>query len=315
MRCRTCGKKAAINMRHHRLSLCASHFTEWLPAQTERFIQKQKMFTKEDRVLVAVSGGKDSLALWDILWQLGYQTEGLYINLGIDESIGYSARSQEFARSFADQRGLHLHTIDISTDYQETLSEMAMRTKRGQENPCSLCGLVKRHLFNRAAVDGGFDALATAHNLDDEAAILLANTLEWSLEHLSRGQPVLPAAPGFARKVKPFGRIHEFESAAYAFLSGIQWMPDECPFSNDSKQLYYKGYLNQWENEMPGLKLRFYSNYLKALDSNAFPDRQEKASDLEGKRCPNCRQPTITGGLCAFCKLIENKDQPKYSLS
>jgi len=305
MRCRTCGQKAAINMRHHKLSLCAEHYLEWLPEQVERFINKQKLFTKEERVLVSVSGGKDSLALWDILSRLGYTTEGLYIDLGIDESIGYSSRSRQFAQQFADQRGLKLTIVSLAGGYQESLPELAARTKRGQENQCSLCGLVKRHLFNQAALDGGFDALATAHNLDDEAAILLANTLEWSLEHLSRGQPLLPAAPGFARKVKPFARVYEFESAAYAFLRGIRWMPDECPFSRASKQIYYKSHFNEWEEEMPGAKLRFYNNYLKALDSGAFPARQEQAAALEDQRCPNCGQPTTTGGLCAFCRLFE----------
>ena len=305
MRCRTCGEKAAINMRHHRLSLCAQHYLEWLPEQVERFIQKQSLFSKEDRVLVAVSGGKDSLAMWDMLERLGYKTEGLYIDLGIDESIGYSDNSCEFAQQFADQHGLNLRVVQLSGDYHETLPELAMRTKRGRENPCSLCGLIKRHLFNQAALEGGFDALATAHNLDDEAAILLANTLEWSLEHLSRGQPLLPAAPGFARKVKPFARIYEFESAAYAFLRGIQWMPDECPFSRDSKQIYYKSTLNEWEDEMPGTKLRYYNNYLRALDAGSFPERQEPANVLDERRCPNCGQPTTTGGLCAFCRLFE----------
>jgi len=61
MRCRKCGQRAAINMRHHRLALCSIHFPEWLMEQTQRFIEKYNMFTPSDRLLVAVSGGKDSL--------------------------------------------------------------------------------------------------------------------------------------------------------------------------------------------------------------------------------------------------------------
>lgn len=294
-------------MRHHRLSLCAEHYLEWLPAQVNRFIEKQNLFSKNDRVLVAVSGGKDSLALWDILTTLGYETEGLYIDLGIDEGIAYSSHSKVYAEKFANQHGLKLNIVSLSSDFHETLTEMSMRTKRGRENPCSLCGMVKRHLFNRAALESACGALATAHNLDDEAAILLANTLEWSLERLSRGQPALPGSAGFARKVKPFARVSEFESAAYAFLRGIAWMPEECPFSKDSKQIYFKSYLNQWEDAMPGAKLRFYNNYLKALDQGAFPNRQEPELALDAKACPACGQPTTTGGLCAFCRLIEEK--------
>jgi len=59
MKCRKCSAKAALNMRQHRLALCSEHFLEWLPEQTQRFIEKYRMFTPEERILVAVSGGKD----------------------------------------------------------------------------------------------------------------------------------------------------------------------------------------------------------------------------------------------------------------
>ena len=76
MRCRKCGAKAVINMRQHKLALCKTHFLEWFVEQTERFIRKYRMFTRHERILVAVSGGKDSLALWDVLWRLGYRPTG-----------------------------------------------------------------------------------------------------------------------------------------------------------------------------------------------------------------------------------------------
>src|SRR5512136_1492218 len=111
MKCNTCTEKAVIHMRQHKLALCKEHFLEWLPAQTQRFIQKYEMFSQSERILVAVSGGKDSLSLWDILWRLGYQADGLYIGLGIDEGIGYSAESHRLAEKFAQERGLTLHVV------------------------------------------------------------------------------------------------------------------------------------------------------------------------------------------------------------
>jgi len=69
-------------MRQHRLAFCKEHYIEWFIEQTERSIEKYHMFSRDARILVAVSGGKDSLALWDVLWQLGYQADGLYIHLG-----------------------------------------------------------------------------------------------------------------------------------------------------------------------------------------------------------------------------------------
>lgn len=305
MRCRKCGEKAVINMRHHRLSLCKTHFLEWIPSQVQRFIEKYRMFKPDDIVLVAVSGGKDSLALWDVLHNLGYQTEGIYIDLGIDERTAYSQDSRKAAKNFSDKCNLPLHVIDLQSNYGESIQEINQRTHRGRKKPCSMCGLVKRHILNEFATQGKFDVLVTGHNLDDEAAILFANTLDWSLEFLARGYPLLPEKPGFPRKAKPFCRIYERESAAYAILREIDYVNNECPFSIDSKQLYNKKILNEWEDEQPGIKLRFYLHYLKALDKGAFTQAHEQDMEITKQLCPECGQPTNTGGLCAFCRLFE----------
>lgn len=305
MRCRKCGEKAVINMRQHRLALCKEHFLEWLPEQTERFIRKYGMFSRTDRLLVAVSGGKDSLALWDVLWKLNYQADGLYVHLGIDQKTGYSDRSEDCARKFALERNLKLLVVNVQEQFGESIPQIAARSRRGQGKVCSVCGLAKRHIFNQTAQAQGYTALLTAHNLDDEAAFLLSNTLDWSLPRLARGFAVLPAAPGFVRKVKPFCRFYERETAAYAILREIAYLPDECPYAIGSKQLFFKEDLNRWEDEMPGTKLRFYLNYLAALDEGVFPERQEDAEILSGKLCARCGQPTTAGELCAFCRMFE----------
>src|SRR5512138_3040754 len=137
MKCKKCGSKAAVNMRQHKLALCKEHYLEWVPEQAERFIKKYGMFSRADRILVAVSGGKDSLSLWEILIRLGYRADGLYIGLGIDEGIGYSAESHRLCQQFADERGLHLNVVDVAKAYGETIPQMAARTRRGKDRPCS----------------------------------------------------------------------------------------------------------------------------------------------------------------------------------
>ncbi len=190
MKCRKCGNEAVINMRQHKLALCDEHFLEWIPEQTQRFIEKYKMFKPGERILVAVSGGKDSLGLWDVLLRLGYHADGMYIGLGIDGGVDYSNQSHEMCVRFLSNLQSpipntqypipNLHVVDIAKLYGETIPEVASRTMRGRNKPCSVCGLVKRHVMNRIARDGGYDVLATGHNLDDEAAVLLGNTLTWN---------------------------------------------------------------------------------------------------------------------------------------
>src|SRR6185437_12725420 len=129
--------------------------------------------------------------------------------------------------------------------------------------PCSACGLSKRHVFNDAARSNGYDVLATGHNLDDEAAVLLGNVLRWEAGYLGRQQPVLPAAPGFVRKVKPLVRLGERELAAYCVLTGIDYIVEECPMAAGNRHLGYKELLNDLEERSPGTKAAFLFGFVE----------------------------------------------------
>lgn len=308
MKCRKCGGKASLNMRQHRLALCKEHFLEWVPEQTERFIKKYQMFTREEKILVAVSGGKDSLALWDILTRLGYQADGLYLGLGIDGGIGYSHESQRLTEKFASENNLKLHVLDVEKEYGSSIPVLSAISHRGHGKPCAVCGLAKRHEMNRIARDLGYDVLATGHNLDDEAAVLFGNTMQWASEYLLRQGPVLPASDGLARKVKPLCRFYEREMTAYSLARGIEYIYDECPFAEGSKQIFYKEALNQLETARPGAKLTFYVKFLDAKKSGElFIDKNIEQAHLHA--CPKCGQPTSAPGLCSFCRMIEKADQ------
>lgn len=248
-----------------------------------------------ERVLVAVSGGKDSLALWDMLVDLGYDVDGLYLGLGIGD---YSGESGTLTRAFAHQRGLTLREIDLPADVGFDIPTGAKAARRV---PCSACGLSKRHLFNSAAVDGGYDVVATGHNLDDEAAVLFGNVLRWATDYLGRQLPVLPAADGFVRKVKPLIRLGERETAAWCVLRGIDYIVEECPMAAGNKHLGYKEALNAIEEQSPGTKNAFYFGFLSRASHLFTPEAQDERDDL--RPCATCGSPT-TGDVCAFCKLV-----------
>lgn len=304
MKCRKCGEKAVINLRQHRLALCKDHYLGWIPGQVDRFIHKYRMFSQQDRILVAVSGGKDSLALWDILSILGIMADGLYIDLGIDEGIHYSHNSRQTVQIFADARKQNLNIVNVKQEFGQTIPQMANKTSRGKGKPCAVCGLVKRHIMNRVAREEGYDVLATGHNLDDEAAVLFGNTLNWELNYLARQGPVLEANhPGLIRKVKPLFRLSERELAAYVLLKQIRYIYDECPHAIGSKAITYKELLNNMEEQRPGAKLNFYLSFLKAKKKGLFNAiDQEQTEKLN--TCPNCGQPTTAPGECTFCRMV-----------
>jgi uncharacterized protein (TIGR00269 family) len=298
MKCVVCRGPAVIDVRRHNSNYCSEHFLRLCRDQVAKAVKDHDMLAPGDRVLVAVSGGKDSLALWDILRELGYDADGLYLGLGIE---GYSDASRDVARSFAAQRGLTLLEVDLPTDHGFDVPNGARAANRV---PCSACGLSKRHLFDDAARRGGYDVVATGHNLDDEAAVLFGNVLRWQVDYLGRQLPVLPARHGFPKKVKPLVRLGERETAAYCVLRGIDYQVEECPMAAGNKHLGYKAALNAIEATSPGSKHDFYFGFLARVSERFTPDAHAEQEDL--RPCVRCGAPTPGGGsLCAFCKLVE----------
>jgi uncharacterized protein (TIGR00269 family) len=294
MKCRQCAADAVIDVRRHHAAFCRDCFLAHCRRQVAKVIDKHRMIAAGERVLVAVSGGKDSLAVWDILLDLGYSADGVYLGLGIGD---YSDESASYARGFAARRGARLIEVDLGEQVGFTIPLAAQRVHR---SPCSACGLSKRHLLNRAAVDGGYDVLVTGHNLDDEAAVLLGNVLQWSMDYLARQQPVLPESPGFARRVKPLIGLSERESAAYCVLSGIDYIVEECPMAVGNRHLRYKEALNAIEEQSPGAKATFFAGFLDQLTPLLADVAAEEKAAVG--TCARCGSPT-TSEVCAFCRL------------
>ena len=135
MKCVTCRGPAIIDIRRHNSNFCAEHFIEQCQRQVRKAIDEFEMILPEDKILVAVSGGKDSLAIWDLLVDLGYEVDGLYIGLGIGE---YSDISLDYARAYAQTRNLRLIEVDVPSTFGFDIPSGSRAAKRV---PCSACGL------------------------------------------------------------------------------------------------------------------------------------------------------------------------------
>jgi tRNA-5-methyluridine54 2-sulfurtransferase len=292
MKCKRCRGKAEVNVRQHNAAFCRPCFIFFFQRQVQRAIEKQHMFSTQEEVLVAVSGGKDSLALWDVLADLGYRTAGMHLELGIG---AYSRASTEKTEAFAQRRGLRLISVRLE-DEGLSIPTLSASTNRPA---CAACGTSKRHHFDRVAHEHGFAVLATGHNLDDEAARLLGNVLHWQVPHLGKQHPVLESThERFARKVKPLYRISEYETAVYAFFRGIDYIVDECPNSVGATQLVYKDVLNRLEAVMPGTKLSFVREFLR-VGRPAFAAQPGGSP----QSCSRCGMPAF-GALCSYCSLL-----------
>ncbi len=301
MRCATCRDVAVIEEPRHRAAWCAHHFSDHVLRQVRKAIDRppgttpQRMFSYADRILVAVSGGKDSLALWDVLLSLGYRADGLYVGLGIG---GYSQRSATICRDFAKRHDARLHEVALAEEYGYTTPSGANATDR---SACAVCGLSKRYVFNRVAVEHGYDVMVTGHNLDDEAATLLGNLVRWNDGLLARQHPVLEASgDNQVRKCKPLYRLSEREMAAYCVVRGIDYVVEECPLVEGNTGHELKQALDVLEAATPGLKAQLLFGFLERHER--FRPEDGEAVDLQA--CGRCGMPTI-GEVCAFCRQHE----------
>jgi len=291
-RCRICKREGFIYLRHANLPLCKEHFIKRVLSVVQDTIRKFKMFSKKDIVLVAVSGGKDSLALWHILHQLGYKTEGLHIELGLGQ---FSEVSKQYSELFARKYELKLHLFSIKDELGSSIEELV---KKSYEKPCSLCGTVKRYMLNKAARTLGLNIIATGHNLDDECARLLGNMLNWELDYIHRQYPVLPEEDGLAKKVKPLVFLSGKELQMYCEAESIEHTDLSCPYSKGARSLALLDIIEMIEEKYPATKIRFIRGFYKIRD-RFIPTKQSKLHE-----CASCGMPTASEKeLCRFCRI------------
>jgi tRNA-5-methyluridine54 2-sulfurtransferase len=288
MRCRECGEKSVYN------KLCVKHFFEYVETTVKDTIKRFKLLKKSEKILVAISGGKDSQVLLVMLHALGYKPEGLLIDEGIDN---YREFTLADTRKLCKKLDIKLKVISFKKEYGATLDAML---KKKKHKPCTLCGTFRRFVLNKYA--RGYDKIATGHNLDDEAQAILMNILSNHLNLLPRLGPMsgVEKHAGFVSRVKPLYLIKEKEVRLYAFLKKLHIAPNECPYVPESLRGRIREWMNDYENEHPGMKKNiiewFLNNYKKILKNLG-----EKQAI---KICESCGFPSY-GGVCKACLLQE----------
>lgn len=295
MKCCVCKGPAFVKFPAHNAAFCGEHLDAFFLRQVAHTIKKYRMMPPGVRVMVALSGGKDSLVAALVLHRLGYRVEALFLDLGIVEG-DFSPASQKTCEEFCSARSIPLHVISLREKFGKTIPDIARRYPR----LCAICGVTKRHIMNEYTLKSGAFALVTGHTLDDMSAALFANLLRWDLHYLAKGLPVLPAENGFVRKLKPLALQCEDEITAFARLHGIKPVEARCPYAAEAKFKRYKAKLNALEEQSPGLKRAFYNGYTQ----NTHRFQEETARPLL-TTCHVCGQLS-SANVCTFCRIWRN---------
>lgn len=287
-KCARCRKRATICLPAHHANFCPECFQHYFENAVNRAIKKMGI-SRDIPLMVAVSGGKDSLATWEILHNLGFSTRGLFIDLQIDE---FSRSSRETVQKFAFERGFSWSAYDLKSQFGYTIPELYQIRKK---NFCSLCGRLKRQFINRLATREEYRTVATGHNLDDEASRLLGNLISNRQDFVDKQYPFLPSPhPRIPAKIKPLYRLEKIEIQYYCELKNIQPVKKQCPFAKGATSNYYQQTLDFLEDKMPGTKRNFLYSYLRKKKNLVYEE--------PFKTCRECGEPAYSE-LCGICSL------------
>ncbi|MEM2238890.1 MAG: ATP-binding protein [Candidatus Bathyarchaeia archaeon] len=292
VKCKRCGVvKEGVYLPSYNLKLCLDCFQLFFENKTQKTIEKFKMFSKNDKIAVAISGGKDSTALAKSLKNLGYNIHLVHINCQIEEE-NYSKNCQETVEKFAEEENLPLTILDFK---KEVEVDVKLAAKIASKEICALCGMVKRYLLNREAAE--FDVLVTGHTLDDEAANLLSSLIFWR-EFLERQWPVLREEGPLKKKAKPFCLTFERETKLYCDILKLPYVKNPCPLRGGT-YVFFKKIIQEVEREMPSSIIGFYKGFLKRKEKLGLTPRKENLMP-----CRNCGYLTVAE-VCSFCRLKE----------
>jgi len=301
MPCKNCLNKPVIKLTNNNIQLCKQHFVKYFERKVLSTIKNYKLIDKNDKVGVAVSGGKDSLSVLNILNMLKEKTRRFTLEaIAIDEGIeGYRDETLETAKKFCKQNKIKLHIFSYKNEFGDTLDNFLKKSKM---KACSMCGPFRRYLLNKKSKELGFTKLATGHNLDDESQTIMMNYFRRNLETSARLGPIsgITKDKRFIKRIKPLYLVTEKEVATYAFLKGLTTKFNECPHNSDSYRGDVRDLLNNMEAKYPGTKHSIITSFLELL-----PILKESFKGfIPIQSCKNCGEPS-SQEICQTCKIVE----------
>jgi uncharacterized protein (TIGR00269 family) len=304
MKCSRCEKRAVYSGQGQ--NYCKSHFLEYFESKVTKTISKYKLLKTGDKVCVATSGGKDSLAVLYMtnLYCKKYRIE--CFALVVDEGIkGYRDYTIEDLKVFCKIYNIRLHIVSFKEKFGDTLDNIQGKGLEKNKKPCTVCGIFRRTLLNRAARELGATKLVTGHNLDDEAQSFMMNTLLGNMSHNASLGPITGLSDNdkFVPRVKPLYFMLEKETRLFALLKGFKVNFAECPNIKMSFRKVIRDELNIIENSLPGAKNGIVNSFLEILPLLKEHYRNKKQKKTFNY-CKNCGD-ACSGEVCNSCKLEE----------
>lgn len=288
-KCVSCKREARVRILY---PFCEACFLKHYERRVETVMRRYRLIEPQDKVLVAVSGGKDSLSCAHFLnryrEKVDFDVAVLHIDVGIVECT--NERTERVVRSFCEQRGIEFYHLTFE-DYLGVNPEILFRKSRRPQ--CSLCGMLKRYIMNRFARERGFNKVATGHCCDDIVRFFFKNWISRNFTWIMKLRPITESNhPKVITRIRPLFESLELENYTYAMINNINVAGcSRCSFFLRKDKWY--DILRMIEKRDPYFKLNFVRGLHKIKWYNT--DDQRVLNE-----CIRCGEPTDKE-ICSVC--------------
>jgi uncharacterized protein (TIGR00269 family) len=331
--CSRCTKNHAVMTRYSGEHVCKSCFLKEVEDKIRKTMAHYKMLDANDKLVLAVSGGKDSTVLARTISKIhgnllrqqamnGHRPVAITIDEGITK---YRAESIAIAKStcndigidhlvfsFKDEFGMDLDAMVAAMGRDEFLETIVQKQPEGQlknafkiiAKPCSICGVLRRRVLNDLAAGLHATKLATGHNLNDEAETFFINLFKGDINRMGRAGAVLSddESSPFVKKIKPLQNVPQQDIVLYLYYTGGDFQDSPCPYARD----------NVFRGEARGMLTRLEGNHagtlfnIKKFMDVVYPILARSTDQKQFSACSKCGAPKSKElDICMACYYVD----------
>ena len=331
--CSRCTKNRAVMTRYSGEHVCKACFLKEVEDKVRKTMAHHKMLDANDKLVLALSGGKDSTVLARTISKIhgnllhqqamnGHPPVAITIDEGI---VNYRAESIAIARttcadlgidhvvfSFKDEFGMDLDEMVAAMESDGFLEKMDKKQPVGQlknafkiiGKPCSICGVLRRRVLNDLAAGLHATKLATGHNLNDEAETFLINLFKGDINRMGRAGTVLndDESLPFVKKIKPLQNVLQQDIVLYLYYTGGDFQDSPCPYARDN---VFRGEARSILARLEGNHAGTLFNIKKFMDV-VYPVLAQSTDQKQFTACSKCGAPKSKDlDICMACYYVD----------